>query len=339
MAVGRRIADRVAGAQAPPPAATTAALNHAAIVGLAALIFYLMIVGEPILLPLVIAVFAWYLINALAALTCRIRIGGRPLPGSVRFGGAILVLALLAWLVIKLVARNVAQVVAAVPVYQQNLDKFTTMIADWVGLEEVPRAKAYFEHVSVADVIRSLTGTLKIMIGSLGTVAIYTVFLLLEQHNFPKKLAALVPDAEREALVVRVLNRIGAEIQTYVWLKTLISAGTSVACYVTMKAVGLDMAAFWALLIFALNFIPYIGSWLGVIFPSFLAAVQFGTLPPFLVTVGMLTVIQFIGGSIIEPRLMGTGLNISPVVMLLSLAVWGTIWGVVGMFVAVPLMV
>jgi hypothetical protein len=137
----------------------------------------------------------------------------------------------------------------------------------------------------------------------------------------------------------RILDRIGAEIQTYVWLKTLISAATAAACYVVMKVAGLDLAEFWALLIFALNFIPYIGSWLGVIFPAFLALVQFESPASILMIVVGLTLIQFTGGSIVEPRLMGTGLNVSPVFMLLSLALWGAIWGVIGMLLAVPIMV
>ena len=316
-----------------------ALLNHAATAGLVALIVYLMIVGQPILLPLVIAGFTTYLINALATLSSRIRIGGRTLPAAVRFGGAMVIMLFGLWLVVKLLTSNIAQVVAAAPVYERNLQNFMTQFADWIGLEEVPQARQYLQSMSLTTVIRSLAGTLTGLIASLGTVGIYTVFLLLEQHNFPKKIAALVHDPQREALVHRIFERIGAEIQTYVWLKTLISAATGIACYIVMKAVGLDLAAFWALLIFGLNYIPYIGPWLGVIFPAFLALVQFGTLTPFLVTTGLLALIQFIGGSIIEPRLMGTGLNISPVVMLLALSVWGTVWGIVGMFLAVPLMV
>src|SRR5262249_25240388 len=147
------------------------------------------------------------------------------------------------------------------------------------------------------------------------------------------------PNAERQALVRRILQRIATEIQTYVWLKTLTSLMTGVASYLVMRFVGVDFAAFWALLIFALNYIPYIGAMLGVIFPATIALVQFDTLKPFIVTVCALAVVQFTTGSIIEPRIMGKGLNLSPVIMLLSLATWGAIWGVVGMFLAVPLMV
>jgi len=224
-------------------------------------------------------------------------------------------------------------------VYEQNLLRLANRGGSWFGYDELEDIRALLGGLNVTALIRNLTLGLTGALGSVGTVAIYTVFLLLEQHHFDAKLTALFPDAEREALVRRILRRIGTEIQTYIWLKTAISAATAAACYVVMKTAGLDLAEFWALLIFALNFIPYIGSWLGVIFPAFLALVQFDSLTRFVVMTTILALIQFTGGSIIEPRIMGTGLNVSPVFMLLSLALWGTIWGVVGMFLAVPIMV
>lgn len=312
---------------------------YASAAGLTVLVAYLMVVGEPILLPFVIAVFVWHLINALSALSGRISLGGHALPRWLRIGGAIALLLLTSWLIARLVFANVGQVMAAGPVYEQNLLRLANRGGSWFGYDELEDIRALLGGLNVTALIRNLTLGLTGALGSVGTVAIYTVFLLLEQHHFDAKLTALFPDAEREALVRRILRRIGTEIQTYVWLKTAISAVTAAACYVVMKAVGLDLAEFWALLIFALNFIPYIGSWLGVIFPAFLALVQFDSLTPFIVTTAILALIQFTGGSIIEPRIMGTGLNVSPVFMLLSLALWGTIWGVVGMFLAVPIMV
>src|SRR5262249_52865138 len=101
------------------------------------------------------AVFAWHLVNPLAALSSRARIGGRPLPGPLRFGGAIAVMAFLTWLFVKLVVRNINQVMAAAPVYEQNFDAIMIKVAGWIGLEEAPRAKVYLESIDVADVLRS----------------------------------------------------------------------------------------------------------------------------------------------------------------------------------------
>jgi predicted PurR-regulated permease PerM len=314
-------------------------LTYASAAGLVALTVYLLIVGAPILLPFVIAIFVTYLISAVAAATARIKVGGRTVPRPLRYGVSMALVLLMGWLMLKLVIGNIGQVIAAAPLYEQNLVRVANQVAGWLGLEELTDLRGLMQGRNLATLVRSLALSLTSMLGSLGTVAIYTVFLLLERANLSKKIAALFPEPEREALVRRIIQRIGKEIQTYVWLKTLISLATSAASYLVMKAVALDLAEFWALLIFGLNFIPYIGAWLGVLFPASMALVQFHTPTPILAVVGGLTVTQFTGGSIIEPRIMGTGLNVSPVVMLLSLALWGTIWGVVGMFLAVPLMV
>ena len=314
-------------------------LNYAAAAGITALIVYLMVIGNAILLPLVTAVFVWYLINALATATRVLRVGGKPLPKALRLGAAILVLSITSWFVLNMVIGNIAQVVAATPVYEENLRIFTERAVERIGLEPVLRMQALVQGLNLSSAVRSIARAAVGLIGSIGTVAIYVAFLLLEQHSFDKKIAALCPNPAREALLRRILTRIGSETQTYVLLKTLTSLLTGFASYVVMKIVGLDYAAFWALLIFALNYIPYIGALSGVVFPTLLALVQFDTFTPFVITTISLTVVQFVIGSILEPRIMGKGLNLSPVIMLLSLVVWGTIWGVAGMFLAVPLMV
>jgi AI-2 transport protein TqsA len=106
-----------------------------------------------------------------------------------------------------------------------------------------------------------------------------------------------------------------------------------------MRALGLHFAEFWALLVFILNYIPTIGSIFATIFPSLLALVQFESLVPFVVLLVGITLIQQLLGSFIEPNLMGMTLNLSPLVVVVSLIVWGLIWGVVGMFLCVPITV
>jgi AI-2 transport protein TqsA len=114
---------------------------------------------------------------------------------------------------------------------------------------------------------------------------------------------------------------------------------TSLASWVLMYSVGLDFAAFWALLIFVLNFIPNIGSLVATIFPSLLALIQFDTLTPFLVILIGVGSIQMLVGNVLEPQLMGRSLNVSPLVIILSLVVWSFMWGIPGMFLAVPVTV
>ena len=107
--------------------------------------------------------------------------------------------------------------------------------------------------------------------------------------------------------------------------------------YIVLSIIGVDFAIFWAYLIFLLNFIPTIGSLIATIFPVLLAFAQFGTwIQPSLVLI-LVSSIQVLVGNILEPRLMGNSLNVSPLVVLVSLAFWGWLWGVVGMIISVPI--
>ena len=129
------------------------------------------------------------------------------------------------------------------------------------------------------------------------------------------------------------------QIQTYVAIKTLTSLMTGLISYIILLMVGVDFAEFWGFIIFLLNYIPTVGSLLGIIFPALLTLIQFANPVPFFIVLGSIGSIQFIIGNIIEPRLTGSSLNISPLVVILSLALWGSIWGIVGMFLCVTLTV
>ena len=115
---------------------------------------------------------------------------------------------------------------------------------------------------------------------------------------------------------------------------------TAIITYIIMESVNLDFSLFWAILIFLLNFIPTIGSIVASIFPILLSLLQYNnTFVPFtIISVGIITT-QLIIGNIIDPKLTGNSLNLSPLVLILSLVVWGHIWGIMGMFLSVPIMI
>lgn len=141
-------------------------------------------------------------------------------------------------------------------------------------------------------------------------------------------------------MVTDIINQIVEDTQTYIGIKGAMSLITALASWVIMKSVGLDFAEFWALLIFFLNFIPNIGSIIATAFPAMLALVQFQTswLPFTVICFGIIAV-QFVVGNLIEPRFLGKQLNLSPFVILICLGVWGQLWGILGMFLSVPITV
>ncbi len=119
----------------------------------------------------------------------------------------------------------------------------------------------------------------------------------------------------------------------------MVSALTGIISYIILLWVGVDYVPFWALLIFMLNYIPTIGSMVAVLLPTTLALVQFDTFGPFVTLLVSLGTVQVLIGNVLEPRLMGSSLNLSPLVVILALSLWGQMWGVTGMFLSVPITV
>ncbi|NMM44304.1 AI-2E family transporter [Rhodospirillaceae bacterium KN72] len=306
---------------------------------LTALFIYLMVIAEAILLPFAIAVFFVILLDSLSERICRIKIGGHSLPGWVGMTIAVLILILAFVALANLIRSNIAAVSAALPGYEENFKGYLDRILALVGAQELPSIRDLANQIDMRNTLGSMVSALASVTGNTMTVIFYIVFILLEQVTFGRKVDALFKNSEDSRRAKEMIARISNDIQKYIGLKTFVSAITGTLSYIVMSLVGVDFAAFWAVLIFILNFIPYIGSLVGVAFPAVLTLVQFGTPIPFIITTVVLASVQLAVGNVIEPRLMGRSLNLSPLVILLSLAVFGQIWGVAGMVLSMPFMV
>jgi predicted PurR-regulated permease PerM len=115
---------------------------------------------------------------------------------------------------------------------------------------------------------------------------------------------------------------------------SLLTGGIS---YVILLLFGIDYAFLWAFLIFIFNYIPYIGSLVATLLPSVFAIIQFGSLWSFVWVFISIEVVQLVVGNYVEPKVMGRSLNLSPLVVVLALSFWGYIWGLLGMFLSVPI--
>ncbi|MFH2031767.1 MAG: AI-2E family transporter [Bacteroidota bacterium] len=144
-------------------------------------------------------------------------------------------------------------------------------------------------------------------------------------------------EEQRGVVIDRAISTIPQKIQRYVVTKFIISLITSCAVGIVLWIFGVDFLIVWIVLTFLLNFIPNIGSVIAVILPALVALVEFESFGYALFLVIILSVVQNLMGNVLEPKIIGDKLGLNPLVILLSLLLWGYVWGIVGMFLSVPL--
>jgi AI-2 transport protein TqsA len=300
---------------------------------------YVLVIARDLLIPLVLAIFVWYLVNLMQRQLDLIQVAGWHLPGWLQFvlAGSVVVAAVS--LFSRMLTANIGQVMEAAPAYQANINRLIEEIVQRLGMDEAPALAVLLSDVNIGALVRGAAAALGTFLGNMGLVAIYLIFLFLEQRFFRAKLEAIIPDTARRVTVESMLADIDRDVSTYIGIKTMISALTATGAWIIMRLVGLDFAGFWAILIFILNFIPNIGSLVATLLPALLAVLQFDSLTPFFVILLGVGGIQVVVGNLLEPNLMSRSLNISPLVVLLSLVAWGSIWGIPGMFLCVPITV
>ncbi len=305
----------------------------------AAVVGSILIFGSRFLIPLAVAFMLWLLINAIGRFYERLGVGGYALPASFCRLLAILTMAGLFWLIFDISMRNIAQVRLAAPEYQRNLIILIEQIIRIFNVDQTTTVDEVISRIDFAGMLFSLTAGLGGLIGNIGLIALYVAFMMLEQRNFNQKIDRLFADKKSSENLRQSLEEIEHRIERYLWIKSLVSLGTAFLCWVVLAYAGVNYASLWALLIFLFNFVPNIGSLFGVMLPALLTLLQFNDWGIFFSVTLALTAIQATIGNYIEPRLMGTTLNLSPFVIILSLTFWGGIWGVAGMFLSVPITV
>jgi len=300
-------------------------------------VFYVLWVGRPLLVPLAIAVLVWYGINALSQLFAKAFFKGHA--NWLTLSLALITIAIGTSIVVNIVQNNITDVRQAAPTYKAELDQLLVRVYGLLGIDDLPTVSQIADSVDIGPMVANFAGALTGIVGDLALIIVYIGFLLVEQKTFPNKLARMFPEAGKHREARQVIDNIQSQIQTYIWIKTLVSVVTGLVGYLVLTLVGVDFASFWAFAIFLLNYIPIIGSVIATLFPALLTLIQFDTFTPFLIVgIGLISA-QFIVGNVIEPKLMGKSLNLSPLVVLLSLALWGSLWGIPGMFLCVPIMV
>jgi AI-2 transport protein TqsA len=296
----------------------------------------ILVVGKSMLIPLVTAVVIWYLLVRLMGAFSQLPFTQIVLPKSLALLLALIATANILYLFIDLVSSSVNGIASETPLYQekiQNLASWISQVSD--GKVDVQQV---IHSINMTQIFSALVVTLTSIAGNMGLTIVYVIFLMLEYETFDVKLKAIANNKSKLKTSSEIIDKIITDINAYMKIKTLMSLATAVLVYIILYAFGVPYSQFWALLAFILNFIPTIGSAIAIGVTLLAVSIHFTELTPFLAMTGMMLSTHFLIGDIIEPRLMGRNLNLSPLVILLSLAFWGGIWGVIGMFLCVPLM-
>ena len=316
-------------------------LNYTATAILVVLVFYLLDVGQSLILPFVIAIALWYLINTLSVAFQKVTLGSFKFPPRVCLLASILSFLFVVWALISFLSGSLNGVLEVVPTYQKNLIiRLENMpFIDMALLSEQSLMTTVGNWIDLPAYAASVATSFASILASGGLILIYILFLFLEQGKFDQKITALFSEGGTESGARNIISRIRDDIQKYISIKMFTSTVTGSLSYIILMFLEVDFAGVWGLLIFLLNFIPTVGSIVATIFPALIALAQSDGYSLFLFVLAGIGACQILIGNILEPRMMGSSFNLSPIVILLNLALWGTIWGIIGMLLCVPFLI
>ncbi|WP_170548997.1 AI-2E family transporter [Ruegeria atlantica] len=291
--------------------------------------------GSAFLIPLTMAL----LVNVLIiALSDRIIALTRMPVWLANVAGVTVVLAGL-FVIMYILGSQATQFARTIGTYENQFDETVNRVTGWVGNDVTTFIRDNLINIDMSYIARVLLGSATSLLNQFFLISLYVAFLMAERLAFRKKIQLAAGDPKTGIEFAAILDAISFSLQRYVGVKTLISLITASISYSVFKILGLEFAETWAVLTFALNFIPSIGSIIAVIFPSLIALVQFESIGPFLMIILGCGTLQFLIGNFLDPALLGRSLNMSTFLVILALMFWTTIWGLIGAFLSVPLTV
>lgn len=299
---------------------------------------------KTIVLPFALACFLSFVLDPLITFFEK-----RKVPGAIATVLALLVTFVVLNMFGMLIFSSIRSFSAESAQYQQKLDAIFQHLLKMLDISpqifshEVTGAERLsllhdIQNFSISGLILRTMGSLLNFLSNTFLVMLFLLFILMGRNQLSCKMSEAF-DAEFSVKITSIVDKINREIRRYLLAKTLISLVTGLLFTIALYSFGVEFALIWGILAFLLNFIPSIGSVVATFLPLSIAFIQFDNYLTFTFLAIILILIQVVIGNIIDPRLMGKQLNLSPLVVLFSLIFWGWLWGIIGMFLAVPITV
>lgn len=307
-------------------------------------IFYTLYFARDVLLPLVLAAILTLVLTPVMRVLDVLRI---PKP----LGAALVVATLLGGLVAgaSLLIQPATEWMAKAPGTLTMLEEKLRTLKR--SVEQVHKAAEKVERIAAPDnapkskpapppkptlTHRILGGAQSVLLVAAPTIVLL-YFLLATGDLFLRKLVKVLPKLADKKRAVTVAHTVQDEMAIYLFTITCINAGLGVATGVAMYLLGMPNPALWGVMVALLNYLPYLGPLIGLIVLAFVAALTFESLAHTLAVPLVFFALTFIEGQILMPYITGRRLTLNPVVIFLSMLLWGWLWGVIGMLLAVPI--
>ncbi|MCO8145147.1 AI-2E family transporter [Rhodovulum tesquicola] len=304
-----------------------------------AVVLFLLVQAKFLLISLAIAIMLFSLTSDAIGYMKRLRFG------EARFSewlASLLAVLLIATVLISLSAIILTQANTVVTTIMQYAEPGQRAVAEmfgWMGEDVEQAVLNWLRGVRLGSWLTTMAGQAGNIASGAVLVTLFVGFLFLERLWFSTKLNSLMGDAERAARVERIIGSIMHRVNRYLVVKTLVSLVTGAMVYAVMRLFGLELALAMGVLTFVLNFIPNIGSIVATLATALVAYVQTGDNVTGLAVLAIVGILQFVVGQVLDPLLLGKTLRLSSFGIIASLAFWAAVWGVPGMFLAVPIMV
>ncbi|MBT8101803.1 MAG: AI-2E family transporter [Gammaproteobacteria bacterium] len=296
-------------------------------------VIYGMQMAKVILVPFLIAVF-------LALITVRpmLWLQARRVPSIVAALVIVTMIMLILAVVGAILGTSVADFTAAIPVYQARLDTIVDGVVKFIaenirGDQSIESLGDMVDPGWAMGLAATILNSLKDVLTNTFLIFFTMIFILLEASTVQVKVDAAFGRRESSFDRPRIFLQ---DLGRYLGIKTIVSMVTGLCAGLLTWSIGLDFPLLWAMLAFLLNYVPTIGSIIAAVPAVLLALVQLGPGEATATAIGF-AAINVIFGNLIEPRLMGYGVGISPLVVFLGLVFWGWVFGPVGMLLSVPL--
>ncbi len=297
-----------------------------------------------IVLPFALAVFISYILNPLISFFEKRRV---PVPVSILM--AVVITFVILGVIAVFINESIQTFASEFPRYEErfgliidNLIRFFKIPQELIpqnsGLTQRIQVLTGIDDWTFTGLITSTLSSITKFLSNTVLVLLFLLFILMGRNQLIKKLE-LAFDNDVSEKLVGICSNINQQIEKYIIMKTLISLITATLCTIVLYSFGVKFALIWGVLTFLLNFMPSIGSVISTLLPATITVIQFDSYLTIFLVVSLLVVIQFVMGNLVDPQVVGGRVNLSPLVLLFSLMFWGWLWGIVGMFLAVPLSV